>query len=59
MAPPPPLQIPAIPYLALYVFNILTKLSKILEPDTPIGCPKATAPPYTLTLSRSKSNNFI
>jgi len=57
-APPPPLQIPANPYLALLVLKTLSKDKTILAPDIPMGWPKATAPPCTLTLSMSKSNNF-
>ena len=47
--PPPPLQIPANPYLAFFNFNVVIKLWTILAPLTPIGWPIATAPPNTLT----------
>jgi len=57
--PPPPLQILAIPYLPLFYFKTVIKLWTILAPDIPIGWPKATAPPLTLTFSGLRSNNFI
>ena len=54
LAPPPPLQIAAAPYLALFCFKTLIKVTIILEPEFPSGCPKETAPPFTFTLSASK-----
>lgn len=53
-APPPPLQIAAAPYLPLFCFKTLIKVTIILEPELPSGCPKATAPPFTFTFVASK-----
>jgi hypothetical protein len=58
-APPPPLHIPATPYFPLLYLSTVIKLRIILAPLAPIGCPKATAPPLTLTLLGSKSNSLI
>ncbi len=41
-APPPPLQIPAIPFSP--GFRLWTRWPRILAPDMPIGCPSDTAP---------------
>lgn len=43
--PPPPLQIPANPYLPPLFFKAVIRLCRILAPLAPIGCPIATAPP--------------
>ena len=66
-APPPPLQILAIPYFALFYLKSITIYYFRTEinpktnraPELPIGCPNATAPPLTLTLSIGMSSNFI
>ena len=58
VAPPPPLQIPAKPYLPLFVYKTVYNDCTILAPDIPIGCPMATAPPCTLTLLTSNSIKF-
>jgi len=55
-APPPPLQILAQPIVASFLFNTLYKFPMIRAPDIPIGCPRLTAPPNTLTLSLSRSS---
>jgi len=47
-APPPPLQIPATPYLPLFYLSTVRRDWMILAPETPIGWPRATAPPFTL-----------
>ena len=52
-APPPPLQIAAAPYFPLFCFRTLIKVTMILEPELPSGCPKETAPPFTFTLFES------
>lgn len=57
--PPPPLQILAHPYFPLFYCITVIKLYTILAPEKPIGCPKETAPPLTLTLSSPMSNSFI
>ena len=54
LAPPPPLQIAAAPYFALFCLRTLINVTIILEPELPRGCPKETAPPFTLTLESSK-----
>ena len=59
LAPPPPLQIPAAPILALFCFKIEVSAMIILAPDTPRGCPSETAPPFTLTRSFLRFNIFI
>jgi len=58
-APPPPLQMLAIPNYPLFLFKTFIKLIITLEPLIPIGCPRATAPPCKLTFDGSKSNNFM
>jgi len=57
-APPPPLQMEAIPYLALCFLSTLIKVNTILFPLTPIGWPKAQAPPKTLILYGSIPKSF-
>lgn len=37
LAPPPPLQIPAAPYFALFAFNTLINVTMILAPLAPNG----------------------
>ena len=59
LAPPPPLQMLAIPMDASFLFSTLIKLITILAPLAPIGWPKATAPPCTLTLLMSKSYSLM
>lgn len=49
VAPPPPLQMLASPYLACFSLRVVMRLWTILAPLTPIGCPIATAPPRILT----------
>ena len=39
LAPPPPLQIPAAPILPLFCFNTLIRVTMILAPLQPNGCP--------------------
>lgn len=66
-APPPPLQILAIPNLPLFCLNIIIyinfktviRLKTILAPELPNGCPNAIAPPLIFTLSIGISSNFI
>lgn len=55
-APPPPLQIPAAPYLALFCFKTFSSVIIILAPLQPKGWPMETAPPFTFTLAGS---NFM
>ena len=52
-APPPPLQIPAPPSFPLFCFKTFTKVTMILAPEAPNGCPNETAPPLTFILSLS------
>ena len=51
---PPPMHKVARPRLALRRFISNTKVFKILQPDAPIGCPIAIAPPLTLTMDGSQ-----
>ena len=44
-APPPPLQMDAIPKDLFFALRELIKVKMILFPLTPIGWPSATAPP--------------
>ena len=44
-APPPPLQILAIPTVPFFYLRTFIKLRIILAPLVPSGCPNATAPP--------------
>ena len=43
--PPPPLQIPANPYLPPLCLKVVIRLWMSLAPLIPIGWPRATAPP--------------
>ena len=52
-ASPPPIQRLANPRFAALFFISYNKVTSILVPLAPIGCPKATAPPLTFTLSTS------
>lgn len=49
----------AMPKLASFCLKTLIKLRIMRAPEAPIGWPKATAPPFTLTRSWSISSNFI
>src|SRR5690606_6805026 len=53
-APPPPLQIAAAPYLPPFCFSTFIRVTMILEPELPSGCPNETAPPFTFTLAESR-----
>ena len=46
----------AAPIFALFCSNTLIRVTKILAPEHPRGCPKDTAPPFTLTLAASRPN---
>ncbi len=59
LAPPPPLQILATPYLPFLSLKTVYKDKTILAPLNPIGCPILIAPPWTFTFSGSKSISFI
>ncbi len=59
LAPPPPLQILATPYLPLPYFITVIRLCTIRAPLIPIGWPKLTAPPFTFTLSGLRSRSFM
>ena len=54
-APPPPLQIPAAPIFPLFCDSTFKRVTTILAPEQPSGCPSDTAPPLTLTLSSVKT----
>ena len=55
---PPPIQRVAIPFRALRFFISWTSETRIRQPDAPIGCPSAIAPPLTLTRRGSHSSIF-
>jgi hypothetical protein len=57
-APPPPLQIAAAPIFPLFCCKTLIKVTTILAPEQPNGCPKDTAPPFTFIFSLDKPNIF-
>ena len=50
---------PAAPYLPWFCFNTLIKVTIILLPLLPNGCPKATAPPFTSTLDGFKPKSLV
>mmetsp|Transcript_6438 Transcript_6438/g.18210 ORF Transcript_6438/g.18210 Transcript_6438/m.18210 type:complete len:207 (+) Transcript_6438:91-711(+) len=52
-APPPPLQMEAQPRVASFCRSTLMRPPTMRPPLMPMGCPSATAPPLTLTLSCS------
>ena len=56
---PPPIHKVASPFFA-FLFCISCKsVTNILAPEAPIGCPKAIAPPFTLTFSFGNPKSFI
>ena len=59
VAPPPPLQTPANPYFPPLLFMTVIRLWRILEALMPMGWPRATAPPWTLTLVSEISSSFM
>ena len=58
-APPPPLQMAAAPSFALFCSNTFSNVINIRAPEHPNGCPRETAPPFTLTFLSFKPNIFI
>ena len=46
---PPPIHSAATPLLPPVRFKPCNRVTRILHPDAPIGCPRAIAPPLTLT----------
>src|SRR5256885_522365 len=56
--PPPPRHSVATPRPPPRRRNSQTNEISTREPLEPIGCPKATAPPFTLTRDQSQSNSF-
>lgn len=71
-APPPPLQILASPILAFFSRNMCVKWTTRRHPEAlvgvnfnrekcknyPIGCPRATPPPFTFNLFNGISSNY-
>lgn len=49
LAPPPPLQMEAVPMYASFCFRALSNPPTMRAPEHPIGCPRPTAPPFTFT----------
>ena len=49
----------ASPFLTSLVIISFIKVTTILDPDAPIGWPKAIAPPFTLTISFGIFNSLI
>jgi len=56
---PPPIQRVASPFFDFLLFISCNKVTKILAPDAPIGCPSAIAPPLTFTIFSFKPNSLI
>ena len=56
---PPPIQRVAKPFFNFLLCISCINETKILAPEAPIGCPKAIAPPLTLTLSDEKPNSLF
>lgn len=55
--PPPPLQMAAQPICpGCRAYN---KVTMMRLPEDPIGCPKLTPPPLTLTLAGFNPNNYL
>ncbi len=50
---PPPRHIPAMPRFPPWSASVYSKVVRMRAPEAPIGWPKATAPPRTLTFSGS------
>ena len=48
---PPPIHKVANPFFAFLFCISCMSVTNILAPEAPIGCPKAIAPPLTLTFS--------
>mmetsp|Transcript_49442 Transcript_49442/g.128977 ORF Transcript_49442/g.128977 Transcript_49442/m.128977 type:complete len:283 (+) Transcript_49442:339-1187(+) len=59
LAPPPPLQMPAAPTLPPFCWSTWSSVTTIRAPLAPIGCPRATAPPLTLTFSGSRLSSRL
>mmetsp|Transcript_37237 Transcript_37237/g.105112 ORF Transcript_37237/g.105112 Transcript_37237/m.105112 type:complete len:241 (+) Transcript_37237:128-850(+) len=59
LAPPPPLQMEAVPYLAPLARSRLQSCPTTRAPDMPMGCPRATAPPWTFTVSGLRPRSFM
>lgn len=51
---PPPMHKAAMPRLAPVRFKPYNRVTRILHPDAPIGCPRARAPPLTFTFGKKK-----
>lgn len=49
---PPPIHKAATPRLAPVRFKPYNRVTRILQPDAPIGCPRARAPPLTFTYEK-------
>ena len=56
---PPPMHKVANPFLTFLFFISCTSVTNTLAPEAPMGCPKAIAPPLTLTFSLAIPNSFI
>src|SRR5512135_14694 len=52
---PPPMQIAAMPRLALLRSSVLNRCSTMRAPEAPTGWPSATAPPSTFSFAMSSS----
>ena len=48
----------ATPRLAPVRFKAYSRVTRILHPDAPIGCPRAIAPPLTFTLKNININQW-
>src|SRR2546426_1218704 len=59
MPMPPPMQSVARPFLALRFSISWSSVTSTRAPDAPIGCPRAIAPPLTLTLAGSQPRSLF
>ena len=55
---PPPIHKDAKPFFASLFIISCIKVTSILVPDAPIGCPNAIAPPLTFTFSSGIESVF-
>mmetsp|Transcript_17007 Transcript_17007/g.37140 ORF Transcript_17007/g.37140 Transcript_17007/m.37140 type:complete len:203 (+) Transcript_17007:236-844(+) len=54
---PPPMHAAPTPYFLPVRLRLCVRWVRMRAPDAPRGCPRAMAPPLTLTFSRSRPNS--
>ena len=59
VASPPPIQRLATPRFLPYFLRAEIRVTSILDPEAPTGCPRAHAPPWILTFYTGSSRSFI